>query len=145
MKRKVLITALALFCCIGLWPAFPALSYDSGVTFKTMLKATTTGNGQPITYLKTNCPEVTAAIVEIAPGGETGWHKHQIPVYAYVLEGTLLVLMDGSDPLTFQKGQAFVEVLNTAHNGKNTGKETVKLLVFYTGAADMPLSMKTPR
>ena len=142
MKRRVLMVALALFCCMSFCPVFSASAYDSGVAFKTLLKATTTGNGQPITYLKTDRPEVTIAIVEIAPGADTGWHRHQIPVYAYVLEGTLQVMMEGSKTLTFQKGQVFIEVQNMDHNGKNAGKDTVRLLVFYTGAEDMPLAIK---
>jgi len=119
--------------------------YDSGVTVRTVLKSTAAGNGQPLEYLRTERPEVTAAVVEIAPGAQTGWHLHRVPVYAYVMEGTLKVLMGDGAAIIFEKGQAILEVRNTAHNGINIGKDTVRLIVFYTGAVGEPLSEKVER
>jgi quercetin dioxygenase-like cupin family protein len=123
----------------------PAWGYDSGVTVRTVLKSTTAGNGQPLEYLRTDRPEVTAAVVEIAPGAQTGWHLHRVPVYAYVMEGTLTVQLDEGKEITFNKGQAILEVRNTPHNGINAGKDTVRLIVFYTGAVGEPLSEKVER
>lgn len=137
------MAVLTLCWCMVLWSVLPASAYDSGVAVKTLLKTTTAGNGQPIKYLKTDRPEITVAMVEIAPGKETGWHMHQIPVYAYVLSGTLRVMMDDGGAITFKKGQTIIEVQNMAHNGKNIGREKVRLLVFYTGAEGMPLSIKS--
>ena len=41
-------------------------------------------------------------------------------------------------------GDALAEVVNTAHNGRNVGTEAVKLVVFYAGSKDQPLSQKMP-
>ena len=90
-------------------------------------------------------PEVTALIVEIPPGGNTGWHSHPIPVYAYVLSGALTVEMDHSGPYLFKEGDALFEVLNTPHIGRNPGKEPVKLMVFYTGVEGTPSTEKISR
>jgi quercetin dioxygenase-like cupin family protein len=137
------ILGLCLLVLAG--SASPGWGYDSGVKVRTVLKSTTAGNGQPLEYLRTNRPEVTAAVVEIAPGAQTGWHLHRIPVYAYVLEGTLKVLMGDGASIIFEKGQAILEVQNTPHNGINIGKDTVRLIVFYTGAVGEPLSEKVER
>jgi len=107
--------------------------YVGTVKAKKLLVTTTAGNGQKHTYLKTEHPEVTALTVEIPSGAETGWHVHTVPVYAYVLAGNLTVEIAGSKALVFKPGDAIVEVQNLAHNGRNLGKETVKLAVFYTG------------
>ena len=80
--------------------------------------------------------------VELAPGAETGWHKHTIPVYAYVVAGRLSVkLVDGKE-LSFGAGEAIIEVVNVMHNGKNSGSEPVKLAVFYIGAEGLPSVIK---
>jgi len=112
--------------------------YVGTVKAKKILVTTTAGNGQKHMYLKTEHPEVTALTVEIPPGAETGWHVHTVPVYAYVLAGDLTVEIAGSRALTFKPGDAIVEVQNLAHNGRNLGKDTVKLAVFYTGEEGRP-------
>ena len=61
------------------------------VEVKKLITSTTSSNGDPLLYLQTAQPEVTALIVTIPPGGSTGWHKHPVPVYAYVMEGVLNV------------------------------------------------------
>jgi quercetin dioxygenase-like cupin family protein len=80
--------------------------------------------------------------VNIAPGAETGWHSHPIPVYAYVVEGTLEVELEGGQIITYRSGDAIIEVVNTLHNGRNRGSEEVRLVVFYTGAEGTPSVVK---
>ena len=143
MKKSFPILGVCLLICVGF--VLPAAAYDSGVTVTTVLKSTTTASGKPAQYLKTDRPEITAALVEFAPGAETGWHTHQVPVYAYVLEGTLQVTLGDGKVSTFEKGQAIIEVIDTAHNGKNIGKDKVKLIVFYTGEVGKPNSVKVPK
>jgi quercetin dioxygenase-like cupin family protein len=145
MTRRRFTYVLALTYLTSLLWVFPALAYDSGVAVQTIVKTTTASDGKHIEYLKTDHPEVTAAIVVISPGAETGWHLHDIPVYAYVLQGTLEVAIDGGKSSTFETGQVIIEVLNTPHNGRNIGKDAVKLVVFYTGEEGRPLSVKVAR
>ena len=134
------LTALLLITA----PAFSA-DYNTGVTSKVLVKTSVTGNGQQITYPVTDKAEVTAMIVELAPGSETGWHKHPVPVYAYVISGKLSVEIEGGKQLTFNAGDAIIEVVNTLHNGRNFGNEPVKLAVFYLGAEGTPNVIKPVR
>jgi Cupin domain len=90
------LTTLLLF----ITPAYSA-DYNTGVTTRVLIKTSVTGNGQQITYPVTDKAEVTAMTVELAPGAETGWHKHPVPVYAYVISGTLSVEIEGGKQLTF--------------------------------------------
>lgn len=135
----------ACLCLIGLLLAVsPALTaeYSSGVTVKVLKKTSVTGNGQKITYPLTDKAEVTAMTVDLAPGAETGWHKHPVPVYAYVVSGVLQVELEDGKQLSFGAGEVIIEVVNTLHNGRNTGTEPVRLAVFYLGAEGTPNVIK---
>jgi quercetin dioxygenase-like cupin family protein len=112
--------------------------YVGAVKADRILVTSTAGNGQPHRYLRTDSPEVTALTVVIPPGAETGWHLHSVPVYAYVLSGTLVVELADGTAMTFRQGEAIVEVQNLAHNGKNRGNDDVRLAAFYTGEKGRP-------
>lgn len=118
--------------------------YDTGVEATVILKTDITTGNYPVKYLNTGRPEITVMKVEIKPGGETGWHSHPVPVYAYVLEGNLTVEVRGGNTYHFTAGDAIVEVVNIPHNGKNLSTTPVVLIVFYTGEAGTPNTIKTP-
>lgn len=122
-----------------------AAEYDAAVTARLITKAENTGNGDKIRYPAFNNPEVSALEVVVARGAETGWHKHPVPVYAYVLSGTLMVDIEGKQSLTFNPGDAIIEVVDTWHNGRNVGCEPVRLAVFYLGGKDIPNVEKSPQ
>jgi quercetin dioxygenase-like cupin family protein len=136
-RNAVLFVCLLLFAS----PLF-AGEYSSGVSSRILKKTTLTGNGQKIAYPVTDRAEVTAMTVDIAPGAETGWHKHPVPVYAYVISGKLSVELEDGSQLSFEANEAIIEVVNTLHNGKNKGAEPVKLAVFYLGAEGTPNVIK---
>jgi quercetin dioxygenase-like cupin family protein len=118
-----------------------AIDATQSITVIPLLKTTTSWNGAPIHY-PTGDAEITGMIVEIAVGGETGWHLHAVPSFGMMLEGSLEVsLKDGSTKI-LHKGDALVEVVNTLHNGKNIGDTPVKIIVFYAGALDSKLTEK---
>lgn len=117
-------------------------AYNAGVSAHILKKTTVTGNDQKIAYPKTDNAEVTAMTVDIAPGAATGWHKHPIPVYAYVLAGKLTVEIEGGKSINYDTGEAVIEVVNTLHNGKNNGTAPVQLVVFYLGAEGVPNVIK---
>lgn len=134
--RNVYVMLAGLFL-IMVQPAI-ASDYSSGVASKVLSKTTVTGNGQKITYPPTDKAEVTAMTVDLAPGSETGWHTHPVPVYAYVVSGNLSVELEDGKLLSFAAGDAIIEVVNTMHNGRNSGAVPVKLAVFYLGAEGIP-------
>jgi quercetin dioxygenase-like cupin family protein len=108
------------------------------------LRTETTIAGQPIVYPKPDQPEVTALLVEIPPGAETGWHKHPFPAYGYILSGKLEVELEGGKVNHLKAGDAIAESVDLAHNGKNNGTESVKLIMFVTGAKDQAFTVKVP-
>jgi quercetin dioxygenase-like cupin family protein len=113
-----------------------------GVKVTPVKKSTTAYNGQELAYPKTDSPEVTAVVVEVPPGGETGWHYHTCPVYAYMLDGEISIEVEGGRTYTFGAGDAIFEVVNVSHNGRNTGTVPARLVVFYTGREGSPTTVK---
>lgn len=140
MKRRPAALGLALLLASG---APGALDPTGTVKVTPLVKTTTTWNGKPIAY-PSGTPEVTGLIVEIAPGGETGWHRHAIPSFALVLEGDLEVTTEDGAVNRAGPGSAFAEVVDTLHNGRNLGTVPVKLVVFYAGTAGQPVAEKMP-
>ncbi len=146
MNRTLRIYVAILISFLFLGIAGNAMGDDyAGAKVTVIKKSTTTANGQKMEYLKTDHPEVTALLVEIPPGGETGWHLHPVPVYAYVLSGTITVEMERGESRDYKEGEAIFEAVNAVHNGKNLGKVPVKLIVFYTGEEGRPVTIRVKR
>lgn len=120
----------------------PAADYATGVKSRIVLRTTVTANGEPIRYPVTDRAEVTAAEVEIAPGAETGAHLHDGPVYAWVVSGSLTVALPGGGAKTYGPGDPIIEVTGVPHNGRNAGTVPARLLVFYLGVQDRPVTRK---
>ena len=127
------------------WAAPEAAEYAAVVRLTPLLQTTTTANGQPIQYPKTENPEVRVVMVEIPAGTETGWHKHPMPAYAYVLAGTVTVELEGGKSVSFHAGEAFAEAVDTLHNGKNSGTEAVKILMVVTGEKGKRIAEPAPK
>jgi len=110
------------------------------VNFKAtpILQSGATVSGAPLAYPRTDSAEVTALLLEIGPGGETGRHMHPNPTFVYMLEGAIEVEMDGGMPHTYKAGDSFLEVVNTWHNGKNTGTTPARILVVFSGVKGKP-------
>jgi len=64
--------------------------------------------------LRTDKPEVTVLMVEIPAGGDTGWHYHPVPVYTYILSGSITVEIDNGDTYGFREGDAILDSFLTA-------------------------------
>lgn len=135
--KKAALTILSFFICF-----IADSQYNKGIRIETLLKTDTTTIGQKISYPQFDKNEVTLSKVTIPPGESTGWHKHDIPVFAYVVKGTLTVEMENKKAMHFPENSSFSEVLNTFHNGRNDGKEEVVLLAFYLGGVGKELSVR---
>ena len=118
-------------------------SYKPAVKIKRILQTTTTTSGADIEYPKIDDPEVQTLIVEIPPGGETGWHEHPVPAYAYILSGAIEVESEEGVKKTFKAGDSFAEMVNHAHNGRVLGEEPVRILMIVTGEKGKPFSVRT--
>ena len=120
-----------------------AIEQTKAVKVSTVLKTQTSWDGQPLQYPAGDA-EVTGMLIEIAPGGETGWHLHPVPSFGMVVQGELEVSLKDGRKKRMKTGDALAEVVNTAHNGRNVGSVPLKLVVFYAGSKDQPLSQKMP-
>lgn len=140
MKSPTLFFILtALLACAG---TLFADGYTGDIRVRVLLKTDTTSLGHAIEYPEVGAPEVTAIEVVIPPGGETGWHRHPVPGYGYVLSGTLTLETGEGKTFTFGPGDAFAEVVKTRHNGRNLGTEPVKLVAFFTGEKGKAFTIK---
>jgi quercetin dioxygenase-like cupin family protein len=102
-----------------------------------VLSTGTTVTDEPIRY-PSGTPHITAVELTFKPGQQTGWHVHPIPLFGYVLEGELTVDYGAKGKRTYRKGDALMEAMNEAHNGRNTGRRPLKLLVVFMGADGVP-------
>jgi quercetin dioxygenase-like cupin family protein len=130
-----------LWSLLFVWLDAAALDATDGVRVTPLAKETTSWDGKPIVYPEGQA-EMTALLVEIAPGAQTGWHCHRVPNFAYMLEGTLELTLDDGRVKRLQAGEALSEVVNRSHNGRNVGSSPAKLVVFYTGTVGTPLSVE---
>ena len=94
--------------------------------------------GQPFAYPTEAPPQVTAAIVTLPPGTQTGLHHHGVPMFAYVLEGEVTVRYEGAGERVYRTGDALLEAIGTPHEGLNTGPVPARILVVFIGAEGIP-------
>lgn len=129
--KKLIRFSYALFVFTS--PAVFAI--ETSVTIKVIpvLKTSQSWDGALLKYPKGQA-EITGVRIEIAPGGETGWHLHPVPSFGVVLQGQLEIQLKNGKKHLVKAGDALAEVVNTAHSGKNIGTEPVLLLIFYAGA-----------
>ena len=128
---------LALVVVAGLATAAPARALDANAPKDypavPLLSTGTTILGEQIHYPAGDA-HVTAAIVTLAPGGRTILHKHDVPLFAYILEGELTVDYGTHGTRTYKQGQSLMEAMGVAHFGVNNGDKPVRLLAVYMGA-----------
>ena len=139
MRLKLFAAVLALSLPLA------ALALDATGTVKVtpLMKTTTSWDGRPIAY-PAGPAEVTALVVEVSPGGQTGWHEHPVPSFAYLLEGELEVTRASGEVKVLKAGDTLAEVVDTVHNGRSLGDKPVKILVFYAGTKDGKLTIAHP-
>jgi quercetin dioxygenase-like cupin family protein len=130
--------ALAVFLVSPL--AASAIAAESS-QYQNLLTPLYEGNqtiiGQAIAY-PDGTPKVTAAIVTIAPGQETGWHTHQVPLFVYILDGEISVDYGTKGVKIYKAGDSLLEAMNWPHNATNKTDKPVKIMAVYIGAADKP-------
>ncbi len=134
--RRTLIIALAL---VGAFASFTAAQV--GLKAVTVLQTSTTATGQPIQFPQSR-NQFTGVILEIAPGGQVGRHRHPAPNFVYVLEGEITIEADDHPARMYRAGEAFAESINTWHNGYNRGSVPTKVLVVFAGEEGQPVTVR---
>ena len=84
--------------------------------------------------------EVVTAVGEFQPGASAGRHTHPGEEVGYVLEGTIVVEVDGKSAVTLTAGKAFVIPAGAIHNAKNTGSGAAKVVSSYIVEKGKPLA-----
>lgn len=113
--------------------AAPSLAAAYGAnTVTPIFTGNTTIIGQPVEYA-TGTTMLTNAIVTIQPGNETGWHSHAVPLFVYVLSGTVTVDYGSKGIHSVAAGTSFFEAMDWPHNAHNYGTEPVQILAVYLG------------
>ncbi|MEP1206368.1 MAG: cupin domain-containing protein [Rhizobiaceae bacterium] len=102
-----------------------------------LLQSQTTVIGQQVKY-PDGSAQITAAIVTMKSGLLTGWHRHEAPLTAYILEGELTVDYGDNGKRVYRKGDTLIEALGSRHNGQNTGEGIARILVVFSGAVGTP-------
>ncbi len=129
-------TALQLAQAAGEEQALP-----KGFKTTPVLKGTQTASNLKLEYPKTGKAEIVSVIGELEPGGRTARHQHPVPVFVYVLEGTLTVQAEGGQPREYRPGQAFIEDINHWHQAFNKTSAPVKILVVFMGEEGKPTTV----
>lgn len=84
--------------------------------------------------------EVLMLTVEYPPGAVESVHRHDADALVYVIEGSIVMGVAGSTPVTLNPGQTFHEGPNDVHTiGRNASKEKpARFVVFLLKDRDKP-------
>ncbi|HMR19294.1 MAG TPA: cupin domain-containing protein [Sphingobacterium sp.] len=139
MTKSVLSLLFGCLLCV-----FAHAQYSNDIVIETLMKADTTSIGQKILYPQVEHAEVTVFKITMQPGTSTGWHKHDIPLFAYILQGTLTVERENGERKQFTAGTAISEMRDQYHQGLNEGEDPLVLIAFYLGGDNKPLAIRKP-
>lgn len=139
LSTCILLFVICSFSTIDL--VYAQSSEEPAIVTTQILQTSTSWNNDKLHYPETESTEITSLHYEFPPGSETPWHRHPVPVLAYILSGDLEVkAKDTGETRIFRKGDAFAEVVNTWHSGKVLGNEPVKLIAFFLGESGIDLT-----
>ena len=130
MLHRTLTVAALLLVAV----AIGAPAREGGYPAVAVLSTSTSIVGEPLRYPTNGPAHITAAIVTIAPGDKTIVHKHGVPMFAYILQGELVVNYGADGTRTYRQGDALMEAMNVAHFGVNNGSRPARILAVYMGA-----------
>ena len=137
MKRQAIVAAAVILAwgagCFwaGLSMARPPETLSK---VDVLLSTQKTIIGQPISYPEQTPAKITAAMITMLPGQSTGWHKHDVPLFAYIIDGELTVDYGSHGKRVYRSGDTFMEAIEAPHDGTVTGQTPAKLLAVFMGA-----------
>ena len=81
--------------------------------------------------------------VEFAPGEVSAPHRHNAHTFVYVLQGSVVMQVQGGEAKTLTAGQTFYENPDDIHTVANNASATepAKILVFFIKDSDAPASI----
>jgi len=112
------------------------------VEVKQLAKSTKSWDGDKLPAYSQSQPEVTILRIKIPAGAELDMHYHPVINAGVLLEGELTVITEDHKKLHLKAGDSIVELVNKKHYGKNEGRETAEIIVFYAGVENKPITIK---
>jgi quercetin dioxygenase-like cupin family protein len=122
---------LAPFICISV--TTPGATQAQGVTRQIMQTTDFPAGYQTVTGVAT-----------IAAGACAGWHTHPGLETSYMLEGEILVKVDGKPDQRFKAGESLQVPIAAKHDACNTGSTPAKVLVVYIIERGKPVASPAP-
>lgn len=139
LSRAALLSALAVAAAGGYFAGSRAETGAPALFRITPLLTTDkTVMDERIVYPTSGPAELTAAIMALAPGAETPWHVHNVPLAGIVLDGEITVDYGDKGTRTFKTGEAIAEAMQGPHRGMNKSDQPVRVFVLYMGAKGVP-------
>jgi len=81
-------------------------------------------------------------LIELAPGAAVGRHYHPGDAFAYILEGSMVLELEGKPPVTLKPGDSGHVLPRQVHDDKNgSTSKAVKFLVFHVTDKGQPLAI----
>jgi quercetin dioxygenase-like cupin family protein len=139
MKKPILVFCLVLFLSSTV-----SAEEINAVATEVLAKSSLSWDGKPLPDYATGKPEITILRIKIPAGAKLPLHKHPVINAGVLISGELTVVTEENKVLNLKAGQALVEVVNTAHYGKNEGVEPAEIIVFYAGTAGAPITLEVP-
>ena len=81
---------------------------------------------------------------EFNPGAGTPKHTHPGEEVGYILEGTVVMELEGKPPVTLKAGDVFFIPAGQVHAAKNAGTTPAKVLSTYIVEKGKPLATPVP-
>lgn len=90
--------------------------------------------------------EGTMLLVEYAPGGSSAKHRHNAHTFVYVLEGSIVMQVEGGKAMTLGPGQTFYESPEDIHAVSRNASDSqpAKFLVFFVKEKGAPPVVPVP-
>jgi quercetin dioxygenase-like cupin family protein len=129
-QRKLIVTCLALGVIAVAWGTRALNAQTTGFNRVVLQK-------QDISVAN---HEAISARGEFQPGGSIGKHTHPGEEVGYILEGQVVMEVEGKPALTLKAGDVFFIPAGTVHAAKNVGKVPAKVLATYVVEKGKPLA-----
>lgn len=87
--------------------------------------------------------EGAMSVIELAPGASSDAHRHNAHVFVYVLEGSIVMQVEGGEPTVLEAGQTFYENPDDIHTVSKNASETepAKFLAFLVKPKGAPATV----
>jgi quercetin dioxygenase-like cupin family protein len=141
---KIKTSSIAAAALAAAFFAGYAVAQPATIQMNTLAQTDHAWDGKTYRAYPAGQPQMSVVEITIPAKTTMAWHQHPMPNAAYVVSGEIRVETKDGRTASFKPGQIIPETVATAHRGV-TLEQPVKLLVFYAGAAGLPLSEAEPK